>query len=175
MLVCSAITQAQYVVLVNGNATKVDLDGSDVVALHEELPRYMRGFEKAPYDGFMKTMPLSNIEDIIVAEDSGDIIYENDPSLPPNALYFDPDLATLTKSTIAALKNYATMIKESNSKSVILKSWYKLGDINSQELISNRLEACKQYLEINGIQGSLIFTSFTASKNATDYVSINYQ
>lgn len=170
----SASFSQEKVVLVNGNATKVELDGSTIIAIHEKVPGYMRGYIKPKSDIFKKTMPLSDRESYKGA-DAEIEIFEPLPIVAENALYFDQNMATLTDNTMTALKKHAETIKSGGVKTVSLKAWYKLGDESSQHLVANRLDACKRFLELNGVQSNLIFTSFTAAKDISEYVEISFQ
>ena len=161
---------SQKVVLVNGEAAAVELEGSQVTAINRQLPNYMRGFIKPGSDIFLKA-PLFPGEEAAVAEDTG----VEKPVLLANAVFFENNSAILSNKTIESLKKYAQTAQKNGPKTIILKSWYEVGNENSQELVNNRLEACKEFLEINGVQGSLIFTSFTGADEETDYVTVTFQ
>ena len=175
LLFIASVSMSQKVVLINGNAAQVELNGSEVVSISKIMPDYMIGYKKAPADAFKKNNPIAEPENVYVAEDTGQAIPGITTDSALNEMTFAANKATLTDSTMEALKRYARKILEEKSSSVSLKSWHKLDDPVSQQLASNRLDACKRFLEINGVQGSLIFTSFTATHNPVDYVTISLQ
>ncbi|MBT8229681.1 MAG: hypothetical protein KJO50_05430 [Bacteroidia bacterium] len=164
----------EKVILVNGNATKVELEGSKIVAIRGQLPNYMRGYIKPKSDIFKKTMPLSEREAYQGAESEIET-FEPLPLVAENALYFNENMATLTDNTMTALKRYAQTVKSGEARTVSLKAWYTLGDTSSQRLVANRLDACKSFLEVNGVPSNLIFTSFTAAGELSEYVEITFQ
>ena len=174
VLLFAGSTQAQKVVLINGNAKKVTIKNGEITAIEKDMPGYMAGYLKPSKDIF-------TLMDLQLAADSA-LIAEAQPTevnaLPvklANSLEFESGSAILTSQTVATIKQYADKIKSGEQKTIILQSYYKTGDTSSQELTINRLEACKQLLEINGVQGSLIFTTFSGSNSPGDFVSVTFQ
>lgn len=178
LLICFSATGfgQTKVVLVNGDAKLVELSGSDVTTIKKDLPRHMRGYEKPSYDLFKKRSPLAELSSpVAVNELGGDIVPSSKSESISNAIYFDSNSAILTDQAIAALKRWSTELKSKGNQTVLLKSFYKEGNTKSQQLVANRLDACKRYLELNGVQSSLIFTTFTGADNLVDYITVNLQ
>lgn len=169
-LICaSMLTGQSTIVLINEVPTRVEVDNGELTSINETVPSYMRGYEKAPGDAFRKLWPGevlparaadSNESGAAVASEEAD-----------HALNFRAYSSSLTAKTKANLDKLAEEIKSKGSSTVLLKSSYKVGDLSSQQLTINRLKACKDYLEANGIQGSIILTSFTGEETQANHVT----
>ncbi len=176
------------VILINEKPTRVVLKNGDIAEVKNLVPRYMDGYKRSPKDDFIKlpfeflndnramassTSDTPVIEEFIVSESVNNENYEEDiTDSEDKAVYFDFDSAILTAEALEAIKSYSTEIKENKIQSILLKSWYKSGDSNSYELINNRLTACRQYLEANGVPSNLILTSTVGSNRESRFVSI---
>ena len=174
VLLISGSTQAQNVVLINGTPQKVTLKNGEITSVDKAMPGYMAGFIKPKSDMF-------TLMDIYL-ESEAEIIAEAKPTeveaLPvklANSLEFESGSAILTNETISTIKQFAEKATAGGNKTIILQAFYKTGDTESQELTINRLDACKQLFEINGVQSSLIFTTFSGSNSPGDFVSVTFQ
>lgn len=171
------------IVLINEQPTRVKLEDGEITTVYEKVPNHMDGFAKAPEDAFSKLelsqfnadVPAvadndtteSDTEDIQILDDSHLEVANIDESVN-----FDYDSAILTPGALTTIKSYASVIKSNDKYTVMLKSWYKSGDQRSQELVKNRLDACKAYLEANGVPSNIIVTSMIGSNRESKFVSV---
>jgi len=181
---CTQIGLAQTaIVLINEKPTRVKLEDGEITAVYNEVPNYMDGYEKAPEDAFKK-LPLQRINNdievvaqpaVAVADTESDSDIEIDapekPELEPS-VYFEKNSAILTDESLATIQAYATRFKDRSNKSILLKAWYRSGDERSQELVENRLDACRAYLETNGVASNIILTSLIGSNRESKFVSV---
>jgi len=172
-LISGSILSQSKVVLINEIPTKVDIENNEIASIHESVPSYMKGYEKAPRDIFRKIWPGETVKLLAAAPKDPKSEVKTAITESDNAIRFNSDSYSLSENTKLNLDKLAQKILDSKSTSILLKSFYKLGDVDSQELTINRLDACKDYLQTKGIQGSLILTSFTGSENQTDKVSVD--
>ncbi|NNE26629.1 MAG: hypothetical protein HKN09_07280 [Saprospiraceae bacterium] len=174
VLLFAGSTQAQTVVLVNGNAKRVALKNGEIVSIDKDMPGYMAGYIKPKNDIFTLVNPqLESSEELLAATEPTEV--EARPIKLANSLEFESGSAILSNETIEAIKQYAEKAKSEPNKTIILQAYYKTGDTSSQDLTLNRLDACKQLLELNGVQSSLIFTTFSGSNAPGDYVDVTFQ
>ena len=138
------------------------------------MPGYMAGYIKPSKDLFTLVEPqLESEANLIAAAEPTEV-----PELPiklANSLDFEAGSAILSNEAIADIQKFAHKAKSGGNKTIILQAYYKTGDTSSQELTINRLDACKQLLQINGVQSSLIFTTFSGSNSPGDSVSVTFQ
>jgi hypothetical protein len=170
LLFASFLSGQSTVVLINEVPTRVEIDGGEITAINEKVPSYMRGYEKSPKDAFRKLWPGEDLPVLADNQTDGDAIAESNAVLPKEAISFKANSYELGEDTKANLAKLAQQIREENRTSVVLKSWYKIGDFQSQDLTINRLDACKDFLVTNGVQGSLIVTSFTGTEKQVNHV-----
>lgn len=183
-------SNAQVKALVNGVATDVEHKNGTITAMNDSFPDYMNGFEKPPYDMFQKVRPRLETnayaesdkpQPVIVAET------EKEPTLKDierldrqrakknNAIYFKDNAATIRPVSNKKLMYFSEKIKNGSSKSVLLKAWYELDNLESQELIKERLEMCKQEMEEQGVPSNLILTSILGSSKESKFVTVLMQ
>lgn len=176
---------SQVIVLINEVATRVDHVDGDLEKLYEEIPDYMDGFEKSPYDMFTKVPPrllseLTASNDIAVVErtktaDANNLVDSDKTEEDNNAIYFKSNSVTIGKKYTTKIGDFSKEVTSGKARSVLLKSWYKTDDDASQDLAKQRLEACKKYMEKEGVPSNLILTSVIGSNKASNYVSVLLQ
>lgn len=176
----------QVKALVNEVATDVDHKKSNLTALYNKYPRYMDGFEKAPYDPFTKVPPRLNIQNFADLQSSdSDLLAQNNSETPfdniklkkkkDDFIYFEGATANLINSSLPKISAYSEGIKDGISKSILIKGWYKSEDKQSQKLIEKRLDVCKLKLEENGVPSNLILTSILGSNKEKRHLSLLVQ
>ena len=175
------------IVLINEQPTRVKIENGEITAVYEKVPNYMDGYKKAPEDAFKK-LPLKAITgsqvyvfedtpepaEINTTEDTGETIEVDavEDSELASAIDFNSGSAILSNIALTTIEDYAKQLKNSEVKSILLKSWYRSGDSNSQELVKNRLEACRAYLESQGVASNVILTSLIGSNRESKFVSV---
>ena len=166
----TVLSSQSTIVLINEIPTRVELDGSEISSINDKVPSYMNGYRKSPKSNFRLIWPGETVD--ISAMAALDIAApEAEAPAAKQAISFEASSFALSEDTKANLNKLADDIIANSRTSVLLKSWYQLGDVSSQELTINRLDACKDYLVSKGVKGSLIITSFTGAEKQTDYVS----
>ena len=182
---CTQIGIAQTtVVLINEKPTRVKLQDGEIAAVYNEVPGYMKGYKKSPADAFQK-LDIKLIEggidsDTPVAAEElpNDVApeattsFDTSSDLPEPYVNFDSGSAILTDASLTTIQSFASAMKSGNRKSILLKSWFKSGDGGSQELIQNRLDACRAYLESQGVPSNRILTSLIGSNRESKFVSV---
>ena len=164
------LSSQSTIVLINEIPTKVDLNGSEITSINEKVPSYMNGYRNSPKSEFRRIWPGEVVDIKAMVSVDPPVAEESIPE-QEEAIRFEESSFVLSSTTKDNLDKLVEQIKTQNSNTVLLKSWYKLGDTGSQELTINRLDACKSYLESKGVQGSIIITSFTGAESQTDFVS----
>jgi outer membrane protein OmpA-like peptidoglycan-associated protein len=181
------------IVLINEQPTRVSLNNKgEISKVYNKVPGYMSDFKKAPRDEFKKfeLSDIDNNEDLVMmapqtlsetdatqaaavnAQKEEAIDIEDSDNRVSPSIYFDMASAILSEESLNTIKAYASVLKERGANSVLLKSWYKSGDKKSQELVENRLEACRQFLETQGVASNIILTSIVDSNRESSYVSV---
>lgn len=179
---------AQTVVLINGVPTKVKLEGDKIVDIVGEVNGHLNGFDLGSADmAYSSTDPLiaQNAEEsalLAVTDSSTPAPVASTPqpvsntavSTPVSGNYFkfERNSALLSQLAINEIKDYASKIKAGTASSISLQSFFKESDQRSRELTSNRLEACKKYFEVNGVDVSMISTEMIPNDTQSDKVSI---
>ncbi len=175
---------AQSVILINGVPTKVQLDGSEIISVQGEVTNHLGGFDSSvPSDNFQyvpfrkeasqpvlaeaKT-PLPPRKDKIITKSKAN----NSPILSGEYLKFGDDSAILSDPSIATIKSLSTNFKAQKAKSILLESFHAANDKKSIELTKNRLEACKNYFEVNGVPSNVIITNMYPNDKESPKVSI---
>ncbi len=87
-------------------------------------------------------------------------------------ILFESKSALLITTALKDLDGYADKIKAGEASSVVLESFYRRGDRKSEELVKNRMEACKQYLELKGVPINIIATNISQSMRETEKISV---
>lgn len=185
-LQCSiTFSQKTAIVLINEQATKVELTDGEITAVYNAVPGHMNGYSKAPNDDFRK-IPLQQLDTdrLLAVQQSADPadkdLFLPEPEEPATdesnalnqAVYFDFESAILSNEALGTIENYADVLKARQANSVLLKSWYKNGDANSEKLVKNRLDACRAYLETQGVGSNIILTSLIGSNRESRFVSL---
>jgi len=173
---------SQSVILINGVPTKVQLEGTEIVAVKGEVKNYMSGFDSSTVSQSFQYAELRlNQQGPAVAE--GPVkqpkakvvtktITSDSPIISGNYFKFGSESAILTAEAIREIETYATKLKSGVAATVLLESFHKADNKESMELTQNRLEACKKYFEVNGVSTDVIVTNMYPSSNQSDKVSI---
>ncbi len=181
---------AQTVVLINGVPTKVKLNGSEIVKVLGVENNYLAGYAtsqnefqtvdptdptSAPTVASADTNPTtrsaSNASSPATTQSSNSAT----TAFSGNYFKFDRNSALLSQLSINEIKDYAKKITSGQASSVILQSFYRTNSLRSEQLVKNRLDACKKYFELNGVSASAITTESIANDRQSDKVSITLQ
>lgn len=192
LLGLGVLLQAQKtaIVLINEQPTRVVIKDGEITEIKSLVPGYMSGYQKAPADNFQK-VPLQSIEylkasdSIVIAAFRGENTITDNKALEEKAavvdktkkalsqsINFDFESAILSELALETIEAYAELLNSGSARSILLKSWYKDGDQQSEELVRNRLDACRQYLETRGVASNIILTSLIGSNRESRFVSV---
>lgn len=193
VLLCTALSanaQKTAVILINEQPTRVVLENGEIAQVKGVVPAHMNGYEAAPRDAFQK-IPLESIEilnpqsetpvALSLAENvpgtteagtTGDTADGSNTATLSKSINFSFESATLSEESLQTIESYAKVLNNRTSKSILLKSWYKDGDARSEELVRNRLDACRQYLETRGVASNIILTSLVGSNRESRFVTV---
>lgn len=181
---------AQTVVLINGVPTKVKLNGSEIVKVLGVENNYLAGYATSQNE-FQTVDPTDPTSASPVASANTNSTTRSAPSASSpatsqssnstttafsgNYFKFDRNSALLSQLSINEIKDYAKKITSGQASSVILQSFYRTNSQRSEQLVKNRLDACKKYFELNGVSASAITTESIANDRQSDKVSITLQ
>jgi len=177
LLLSYNIASAQsQTVLVNGEPTRVDLIGSDVTAVNNEVKGYMRGYERPPFDPFKKASPIPSPITRTATRSSQTVATSKPRTASTPATSVKPEggltFEGITTKLTASAKEQIKKIKSGEVKSVLLKSWHLAGNKISQNLIKQRLDACRAVFMAEGIGPNVILTSLTAGSEESKKVEV---
>lgn len=175
----SSPVSAQTVVLVNGKATKVELNGANVTSVIGAADGYMTEYSNSRDDGFEHGALLTNgsqnpekpepaVSEPIVSSK----VTIKAPIKSGNNLSFEKGSSTVSKEAVKSMRKKSLDIVAGLAKSILLETAYIPGDKKSQDISKARLEACKQILEKNGVGSNVIITNLRPSKQNSDKVSM---
>ena len=177
LLALGVLLQAQKTAigLINEQPMRLFIKDGEITEIKSLVPGYMAGYQKAPVDNFQK-VALQPIE-YFKASDSVAVAAlkggnaKTDKALS-QSINFDFESAILSDLALETIEACAELLKSGSARSILLKSWYKDGDQQSEELVSNRLEACRQYLETKGVASNIILTSLIGSGRESRFISV---
>ncbi len=189
-LVGLAGLSAQTVVLINGVPTKVELNGSEIVKVLGVENNYLAGYATAQND--YQTVDPTTRATIATASDNTDLnqtstTTANASTTEPqgsnnastafsgNYFKFERNSALLSQLSINEIKDYAKKVTTGQASSVTLQSFYRTNSQRSEQLVKNRLDACKKYFELNGVSASAITTESIPNDRQSNKVSITLQ
>jgi len=177
---------AQSVILINGVPTQVRLEGTEIVEVKGEAKNYLAGFDSSAVStGFQYAELRMNQRTPAVAE--APVRQATKPNVAPslsspraasspfisgNYFKFGSNSALLSDTSLKEIRQYSEKIKSGKASSVLLESFHVDGNASSQELVMNRLEACKNYFEVNGVPSNLIVTNIYPNDKESDKVSV---
>ena len=166
---------AQTVVLINGVPTKVELSGTEIVKVIGVDDNYMAGFDNRQsqfknvnQDAAVTSVNLP-VEDVIPSNTI------KDSPISGNYFKFERNSALLSQLSINEIKDYASKVTSGQASKVTLQSFYESSSARSEQLTKNRLDACKKYLELNGVSASAITIESIPNDRQSDKVSITLQ
>ncbi len=167
--------QTKTVVLINSVASEATLSQSgDILEVHREIPDHMRGYAKAPVNAFQYS-PLRVGQTIAaVPEDRPEtaaVPEEPTPDVIGNAIVFADGSAILDPSAMTRMDQIIRNMRSGGQRIIQLNSLYDLESATSRELAQNRLDACKSYLELKGVQGSNILIILDAANTDRNYIN----
>ena len=177
----------QVKALINGVATDVDHINGELTAIYKQFPNYMNDFEDAPFDIFQKVPPRLNQEGFVEVEQTTSSLEstvtpskemvkgDGKKAKENNAIFFIGSTSDMNKKSVTKIKSFSDKITKGDSKSVLLKAWYKLDDPKSEELVKSRLDVCKAEMEANGVPSNLILTSILGSSKESRFVTVLLQ
>jgi len=192
LLSLGVLLQAQKtaIVLINEQPTRVVIKDGEITEIKSLVPGYMTGYQKAQADKFQK-VPLQSIEYLKASDSVVIAAYKGENSIPDSiapedktstatksdkalsqSVNFDFESAILSDLALETIEAYAELLNSGSARSILLKSWYKDGDQKSEELVRNRLAACRQYLETRGVASNIILTSLIGSNRESRIVSV---
>ena len=196
VIACSSnFAHTQTVVILNGVPTKVQLEGDKIVSILEEVPNYLgNGYENKSteikygakgniIEGTVASTPTaaatltttSSVTKTTTTTTTTTTATTQTQSTSPiigNYFKFSGNSALLSELSISAIKDYAKKIASGEASSVTLESFYQTDNARSEQLISNRLDACKKYFELSGVSSSQIKTNKIADTNQSNKVSV---
>lgn len=167
-------TQAQEVLLVNGDATRVVIESYKITAIEGKVSNYMNGFQVGPNDGFTKVAPRLGTQAVAINDVSAVRNMTKVGAKKPKykSVSFEEDMFDITADGKKFLKTIASTIKSGEVKSILLKTNYMAEDKSDISLMRRRLDATKRFLEEKGVQSNLILTSMVAKDKKTSDIAI---
>lgn len=186
------VSSAQTVVLINGVPTKVELAGSEIVKVIGVENNYMAGFSNTQNDYQTVDPSTGAVSSPIATTSTSSTITSattttstvisqpvESPTAAPivsgNYFKFDRNSALLSQLAINEIKDYATKVTSGQASNITLQSFYTTNNKRSEQLTKNRLEACKKYLELNGVSPTAITVESIPNDRQSDKVSITLQ
>jgi len=193
---------AQTVVLINGVPTKVTLDGTKIVSVIGPAENHLKNFTSATSEISYASADIDKINGAGVSDettssptasvstgtpDTGTVTTttattatttptESKPAaLAGNYFKFERNSALLSELSINEIKDYADKITNGSASSVTLQAYYRANSKRSEQLIKNRLDACKKYFELNGVSTSAIKIEKLPEEQQSDKVSVLVQ
>jgi len=180
---------AQSVILINGVPTQVRLEGTEIIEVKGEVKNYLSGFDSSSVSSGFKyaELRLENQPPAVAAapvkqttqttqtkvvENVSSPVLTTSPFISGNYFKFDSNSALLSETSLKEIKIYSDKIKSGKATSVLLESFHVNGNADSIQLIKNRLEACKNYFEVNGVPSNVIVTNLYPNDKQSDKVSV---
>lgn len=173
-LLCSlAFTQLnaqsgkKSVILIEGEATEVSIAApGQILEIYRKIPGYMSGF--VPYSN--QSRPDANpvypnnqlINQVEIAE-NGASFYN---------VFFNEGEDALDDNGIAKLDAAAETFAKRTSAFLLIQGSFTKGNIQSQKLINERVEACQSYLNGTDIPNSKIIISVSDATKASNNIQI---
>ena len=193
LLALGVLLQAQKTAigLINEQPMRLLIKDGEITEIKSLVPGYMAGYQKAPVDNFQKEalQPIeyfkasdsvavaalkggnAKTDNNLVVDETTATVHKTDKALS-QSINFDFESAILSDLALETIEACAELLKSGSARSILLKSWYKEGDQQSEELVSNRLEACRQYLETKGVASNIILTSLIGSGRESRFISV---
>ncbi len=173
-LMMTSTAYSQKVVLVNGEAKKVNIEDNAVTEIQKDVPNYMNGFEDTSADPYTKVEPRIGTQ-AVVASDRNMAEAKLSPFTTvkkDKTVSFGDGSSVLSTEAQDFIKKIAASVKSGEAKTVLLKSSHVSDDRENLSIMRKRVEACKKLLIENGVAPNLILTSMFSAKEATDVVGI---
>lgn len=197
-----SLLQAQTIVLLNGVPTKVMLEGTKIVSIGESVDAHMAGYAAATTeieysdnpdfidatstDSYRKPSSTAIASTPVTSAPTAAVDTPTPPKVKPEAVLpavekplvagnyfnFSGNSALLSASAIDQIKEYSQKILTGEASSVLLESFFDASNKRSEELVQNRLDACKRYFEVNGIANNLVQVNKIADKTQSNKVSV---
>lgn len=167
-----ASSATAQIILVNGQPTEVEIQNNELTKIKGKVTGHMTDYRSAPSDKFTKVSP--RLDEIITSKavlaESDNISGSTINNL--KTVSFDDQSTFIDKDGQKFLDNIVSTIKSGKSTTILLKSWYKSGDKSDIALTRQRLDACKRYLEDQGIISNLILTSMVAKSDKSADIAV---
>ena len=188
----SNLAYTQSVVILNGVPTRVQLDGDKIVSILEEVPNYLSSEYERKNTEIKHGDPANVVKDAKTSQPAEAIAVNattkakstettetvetkttiSSEPLVSKKFKFSGNSALLSELSISEIKNYAKKVISGEASSVTLESFFQTGNRRSEQLINNRLDACKKYFELSGVDSSKIMTNKIADNNQSNEVSV---
>ena len=193
-------SQAQTIVILNGVPTKVQLEGDKIISVLEEMPNYLDNYQNSaseiqygnvnnavegalastttPVNTTAATQPTTVVTETsskpkpAVETNTEPPMTDSAKSFTGNYFKFSGNSALLSELSINEIKDYAQKILNGEASSVTLESFYRANSTRSEQLVTNRLDACKKYFELSGVDPNLITINKVADKNQSNKVAV---
>ncbi len=158
-----AQTAKKTVILVNGVATEVMLNADGTIeSQSKEVPDYMAGYIKPPAN-LTRTVSTSNpIINEVASEKAG----------TSNIIAFGSDEVALDSKDMESLEALIDQINAADKGFVLLRSTFDKSSTSSDIITQKRVNACKKYLELRGVQPNKILISLEPGNTTSQEVSV---
>ena len=167
-----ACTATGQTILVNGQATEVEILDKNLRKVKEKVNGYMVEYQSPSNDKFTKVSPrLNNQVQIKPAQIQNEIVLSSTIS-NLKTVSFEGQSSDINMDGKKFLDDIINTIKSGKSSTILLKTWYTSGDKSDIAITRNRLEACKRYLESEGIVSNLILTSMVAKEGKSSDIAV---
>lgn len=158
---------SKSIILINGVANEVLMDAEgNIQEVLRELPNYMNEYNNIPVE------PSRSHQEWAIAADEGMDVHAattDRQALERGAnkiLYFKSQKATLSDATMIKLADIADDHKRTG-RLIMLNSFYNRKYADSKNIVSNRIEGCKDYLISLGVSSSNLVISPQAAQKET--------
>ncbi len=167
-----AATATGQTILVNGQATEVEILDKDLKKIKNQVDGYMADYQSPSSDKFTKVSPRLGNQVQVKPEQIQDESVAGSTISNLKTVSFEGQSTDINMAGKKFLDDIVNTIKSGKSTTILLKTWYKSGDKSNIAITRQRLEACKRYLESEGIVSNLILTSMVAKDDKSSDIAV---
>jgi len=165
-------TTTGQTILVNGQATEVEILDTDLKKVKEKVSGYMVEYQSPSNDKFTKVSPRLDNQIQTKQVQVQDERVANSTISNLKTVSFKGQSTDINMDGKKFLDDFVNTIKSGKSSTILLKTWYMSGDKSDIAITRQRLEACKRYLESEGIVSNLILTSMVAKEDKSSDIAV---
>ena len=165
-------TAVGQTILVNGQATKVEILDKDLKKVNGKVNGHMTEYQSPSNDKFTKVGPRIGSQDQVKPKPRLDEKVSGSIISNLKTVSFKGKSTDISMDGQKFLDDIVNTIKSGKSTTILLKTWYMAEDKADIAITRKRLDACKRYLESEGIVSNLILTSMVAKENKSSDIAV---